>query len=68
MTFLIKRRINTELFIDRNGRALYSKWGAKSSGQFQEGLSWRQDQQQVGMKTMNYLRGESQTIMAARLK
>jgi len=51
MTFPIKKRINTEPFIDERAEPNFS-------GELEEGKSWRQDQQEVGM----------QTITAATLK
>jgi len=45
MTFPIKKRINIKLFIDGRAELYVQKWGAKLSGKFEEGESWRQDQQ-----------------------
>jgi len=52
MTFPIKKRISTELFINRRAEVYIQKWRAKLSGEFEEGKSWLQDQQKVGMKTI----------------
>jgi len=71
MTFPIKKRINTEMFINER-----PKLGGKLSGQFEEGKTyWPLDQQEVGTKNhngslfeMNYVRRKFKTITAACLK
>jgi len=54
MTFPMKKRINTELFIDRKQWFIYIKTGmVKPSGKIEDGQMYCRKNENVGMRTEN---------------
>jgi len=51
MTFSIKKRINTDLFIGERAESYIQNGEPKLSGKIEERKCWQKDQQEVGMRT-----------------
>jgi len=51
ITFPIKKRINTELFIDKSADLYIQNRKPNFLAKLKKVICWRQDQQEVGIKT-----------------